>query len=704
MKKLFSLVLCLCLIFPNVVFANEDDTVTLSDVLNAKQEETIRIQLSFDGEQTIISDAKEIDEFFEICSKTVLEKRTLSETAGFDGLYIDVIDADNKFTGFAYITNDGYADKYTMAMSRLPAKAYAFENAEAANRVITEIMNLADNEHFVCSDWAREYIAHAEKRGFDSFIDYRVPASRLCFCEMLYENIKTMQKKGSNILKDADNTESLPVDVFSDCDSYAVMYLHDIGVINGTGDKTFLPEATISREEVAAILYRLAKKLNIGRFYESYLLSSYMYADETQMSPWAIEAISQLHTAEIMFGVGNDMFEPKENYTIEQSVVTIMRVDDILENSKSIAETFTDKMNAQMPTDKNYMFSPFSIKMALLMAANGAEGDTKSEILSAFDIADIDAFNAKAKDMTEKYSKTDILKLSIANSIWINNDKTAQSFSKEYKDKIAEYYDGETKNTDNKNAIKDVNSWVNDKTGGKIPTIINNSDFWAMLINAIYFKGAWENEFMEGATEKAEFTDYDGKKTDIDFMNRTAWMNYAQKDGVQIVELPYKNRTDKISADGEYLGTEKYDNLNVSMFILLGNSKINAPETVLKNAELTNTFVKLSIPKFKIEYETNLNELLKNIGIKKAFTDEKVAEFEPMFDSENMFITDTIHKTYIAVDEKGTEAAAVTAIGMAGSAMPPEPISFIADKPFTFVIHDNTNGEILFVGEYAYAK
>ena len=104
------------------------------------------------------------------------------------------------------------------------------------------------------------------------------------------------------------------------------------------------------------------------------------------------------------------------------------------------------------------------------------------------------------------------------------------------------------------------------------------------------------------------------------------------------------------------------------------------------------------MPKFKIEYETSLNDALRAMGINKAFKSD--AEFKKMFDSGNMFFTDTIHKTFISVDEHGTEAAAVTSIAMAGSALPPKPIELKFDKPFYFVIRDNVSGEILFMGRF----
>ena len=369
--------------------------------------------------------------------------------------------------------------------------------------------------------------------------------------------------------------------------------------------------------------------------------------------------------------------------------------------------TFSDKLNAQMPSDKNYMFSPLSIKMALALAANGAENDTQNEILNTLGVTSLDEFNAFSKNLIKRYSQTDILSLNIANSIWINKDKTEQKFSNGFESTATEYYNADVKTVDNKNAVSEINSWVNDKTNGKITQIIDEADsFCAMLINAIYFKGAWENEFSKSLTKSDSFTNVDGTKTQTNFMNKTSWVSYAETKSAKIIELPYRNRVDEISDSGEYIGTDSCNDLNVSMYLMLADSGINVEHelnSTVNSDIFKNTYIRLSMPKFKIEYSESLNDMLKNIGIKTAF-DSQTAQFEKMFDSGSMYFIDIIHKTFINVDEKGTEATAVTAIGMGGSALPPEPIEIKFNKPFYFAIRDNTSGEILFMGRYAFVK
>ncbi len=368
---------------------------------------------------------------------------------------------------------------------------------------------------------------------------------------------------------------------------------------------------------------------------------------------------------------------------------------------------FADKINVQMPQDKNYMFSPLSIKMALSLAANGASGETQQQILNALGVTSLDEFNALSKDLIERYSKADILSLNIANSIWINKDKTSQQFSNDFKGIATEFYKADANTVADALAVSEINSWVNDKTNGKIPTIIDSADdFWAMLINAIYFKGAWLDEFNVNATKPDVFNNADGTKITTDFMNTTDWIPYAETKSVQMIELPYQNRVEKFSDSGEYLDTEVYKDLDVSMYLIMADGGINAQQELtaaINDDAFKSTYIKLAVPKFKIEYSAQMNDMLMNMGITTAF-DEGEADFTKMFYNGNMFFTDMLHKTFISVDEKGTEAAAVTSISMGGSSLPPEPVELRFNKPFYFAIRDNISGETLFMGRYAFAN
>lgn len=368
-----------------------------------------------------------------------------------------------------------------------------------------------------------------------------------------------------------------------------------------------------------------------------------------------------------------------EGYFVEE----LKRVSETANKS---AAYFADALNAVLPQDKNYMFSPLSVRLALAMAANGAEGATKSEMLAALGITDLDAFNERVGELMSSYGEEDEMRLGIANSVWLNESETANKFAAPFISVIKGSYMGEARAVSRKNAVAEINSWVNDKTNGKIPSIISAPNFSATLINAVYFKAAWVNEFSEAATDRAIFTEADGTRRETDFMHNSEHCRFASTPAADIVSLPYRG--------GSH---------DLSMYVLLPKQEKIDVAAEIEKADFTNAFVRLSLPKFRIEYSVTLNDSLSALGMNKVFTD--FAELGPMFDGdEPMKLTDVLHKTYIDVDEKGTEAAAVTAVMVAGTALPPEPVDFVADRPFCFSVRDNENGEILFMGKYMYVE
>ncbi len=373
-------------------------------------------------------------------------------------------------------------------------------------------------------------------------------------------------------------------------------------------------------------------------------------------------------------------------------------------------ENFTDKLYGTMPKDRNYMYSPYSLKLALAMAANGAEGNTRNEILNATEIMVLDEYNRHTADTIKKYSETEVIRLDIANSIWLNTDTSPYDFSDKYKTVINTFYGGEAREVTLENSVSEVNKWVNEKTNGKIPSVINDT-YDAALVNAIYFKGCWKTEFNKNATKKDIFTDRNGKESEIDFMNVTSRFMYGESEGVRVIELPYKTVIDDVDEEAGTITSEKIENADVSMFVLLSDDEITEPEKIVSELHdkdmLTSKKTQLSLPKFKIEYDREMSRDLYALGIKTAFGAN--ADFDAMFGTVNcnMAFSQVIHKTFIEVDEKGTEAAAVTAILMKATAARPQPeeiIEFKADKPFTFLIRDNISGETLFIGEYAFAQ
>ena len=360
--------------------------------------------------------------------------------------------------------------------------------------------------------------------------------------------------------------------------------------------------------------------------------------------------------------------------------------------------TFKDEFNILkfMPDDKNYMVSPFSLKMAMSLAANGANGITKDEILTAFGIDNLDSYNTAAKELIERYEGTSSVKLNVANSIWLNKDVAGKDikFTDEYKKLVSEYYKGTASEEDAKNIAMKINSWVEKKTNNKIKNLLPEGDakFLSVLVNTIYFKGEWAEQFEEYATKEEDFTDRNGKVEKTDFMHKTERYRFYEDENMKMVRVPYKGG-------------------KTAMYLVLptNGDKMDIA-TALDN--MNSYEVRLSFPKFKTEYSLSFKEILKHIGIEKAF-EKWEAEFdEVMFEGvkeeENVYVDDVLQKTFIEVDENGTEAAAATAVIMnkATSIGPgmEEIKEFKADRPFIYFIRDDVTHEVLFIGEYAFTK
>ena len=541
------------------------------------------------------------------------------------------------------------------------------------------------SEEYLSSDWAKADCERALGYNWVEKGDFTKNITREQFCVIAE---KVLNSAGIETIV----FFSLPP--FDDTNNSAVCNLYGVGIVKGKDKRLFAPDDLITREEAAVILSRMCDKLQI----ETSLMISMVYADDAEISSWSSDAVYKMTTLGVMQGTDTG-FEPKGSFTIEQALITFVRIFDLCGNKH-----FADTLNAHMPEDENYMFSPLSVKMALLLAANGADSETQSEITRAFGIVSIEDENAKAKSMIEKYSKVDVLKFDIANSIWVNRDKTKARFNSEYEKCATEYYHAQLGEVTGKDAADKINSWVSEKTREKINSIIPEgySDFYAAIVNALYFKGAWQNEFSKRLTKPENFTSADGTVKEIDFMTDTGYYNYCDDTTVKIIEMPYKNTFSEIDEETGIVNRESYPELDVSMYIMLADDDVNVAEKLSWATQnlMGSTFVKLSVPKFKIEFSTQLKPMLENMGIKKAFD----GGFNGILKDEQLFIDNVIHKTYIAIDEEGTEAAAVTAVKMgATSSKPPEPVEFKADKPFYFVIRDNISGEILFMGRYAFA-
>jgi serpin B len=348
----------------------------------------------------------------------------------------------------------------------------------------------------------------------------------------------------------------------------------------------------------------------------------------------------------------------------------------------------------------NLILSPFSMSLALAMTYAGARGETESQMAQVLHFTQPQetlhpAFNALDLALEKKplnlNKDQEPMTLNIANSVWAEQ---TFPFQQDFLDTIALNYGAGVNLTDFKTqfepARKDINTWVEDKTNNKIKNLLPegslNADTRMVLVNAIYFKADWLNQFDANLTYDAKFNLLDGSQSDVKMMSDHLFIPYYAGDGFQAVELAYAGETaamDIILPDeGNF---EAFD----SSF-----SKETYDAMV---SGFQPTSLSLGLPKFSFTKDFSLSDTLKGMGMSDAF-DADLADFSGMTGKKDLFISNVIHKAFVAVDEKGTEAAAATAVIMelAGAIMPDK--IFTADRPFIFVIRDTVNGQILFVG------
>ncbi len=350
--------------------------------------------------------------------------------------------------------------------------------------------------------------------------------------------------------------------------------------------------------------------------------------------------------------------------------------------------------------DGNLIYSPYSISLALAMTYGGARNETESQMASAlhFDLPQAQlhpAFNALDLQLAQRgktQSKDQPLQLNIANAVWAEQ---TYPFLQNYLDLIALNYGAGIHLADFVNqyepARKEINSWVSDQTNKKINDLLAqgtlNPNTRMVLVNAIYFKADWQNQFDPNNTSDAPFHLLDGSTSQVRMMNNEhLTIPYTKGDGYQAVELTYTGGT-------AAMDLVVPDEGNFSPF----ESALTAQklDEILGNMQPAS--VALGLPKFTFTHDFNLSDTLKTLGMSDAFDPNK-ADFSGMTGNHDLFISDVIHKAFVAVDEKGTEAAAATAIMMQATSIMMTDVNLTIDRPFIFVIRDTTSGQILFVG------
>ena len=348
--------------------------------------------------------------------------------------------------------------------------------------------------------------------------------------------------------------------------------------------------------------------------------------------------------------------------------------------------------------EENLIYSPYSIYQALVMTYAGAEGETEAEMMKVLGLSDneeahnlMNALN-KVLQYAPDYGDDEMqpLVFSIANALWAQKD---YHFEQSFLDKLSANYAAGLKLVDfNKpdEAQALINTWVaaqtNDKIKDLIPDGLLSELTRLVLTNAVYFKGAWRDQFDVANTQKDVFTTLDGGQQEVDMMSATFEANTLVNEDVSAAILPYLGRTYAMALimPEDFLAYQKTFDTEVL-------------ESLLVDLEWKNPILSIKMPRFKTESTIDLKEKLIEMGMPSAFTGS--ADFSGMTGNKDLLINDVVHKAFIDVNEEGTEAAAATAEIVEEKEMPsPERLSISFDKPFIYLIYNTETKAVIFMG------
>ncbi|WP_420130022.1 serpin family protein [Longimicrobium sp.] len=345
------------------------------------------------------------------------------------------------------------------------------------------------------------------------------------------------------------------------------------------------------------------------------------------------------------------------------------------------------------PND-NVVVSPLSAGLAISMLANGAQGETLAGIERALATGmDIEALNGTNAALAEALRGGDV-ELAIANSLWA---RQGVPFQPAFMERNRRFYNAEIATVDfaSAEAARRINRWASDNTSGRITRMVEDGpmapDAVMYLMNAVYFKGRWQDEFQTSATRPMPFHAAGGRTVQRPMMQRTGDYGYLRAEGFTGLRLPYRG--------GRF-----------AMYVLLpdqGSSVAALRERLTPTAwaEWMGGFgaareVRVVMPRYRVNVESGLNRPLQALGMADAFSQTR-ANFRGMLAAPgtDAYVSEAKQKVFIEVNEEGTEAAAVTGIEMRTTSAPAEPLSFVVDRPFILAIRDDQTGALLFIGQ-----
>ena len=366
----------------------------------------------------------------------------------------------------------------------------------------------------------------------------------------------------------------------------------------------------------------------------------------------------------------------------------------LAESTNAFGFNFFKQISSEA-ADKSVFVSPPSVSLALGMTLNGAAGNTHEEMHRTLALGELtpDQANDSYGNVIRTLQSLDRkVILQIADSIWC---RKGLSVKPEFLGVNSRHFNAEIRAIDfgDPGASKTINGWVERSTKGKIPKIVPDpipADVVMYLINAIYFKGTWTTAFDPTQTREDVFTTVDGTKTPCKLMHRGGECRYLETNLFQAVDLPY--------GEGAFNMTVFLPKPERGLEFFIG--QLDRDRWTRWMSGFAERKGDLFLPRFKLEYEKTLNDVLKAMGMRAAFGSG--ADFSGI--GPGLCITEVKHKTFVEVNEEGTEAAAATSVEVALSAMVPGPFTMRVDRPFAFVIRESRTGAILFIGKVVELK
>lgn len=343
--------------------------------------------------------------------------------------------------------------------------------------------------------------------------------------------------------------------------------------------------------------------------------------------------------------------------------------------------------------EKNTLISPASVSLALAMTSGGSAGESYAQFEALLGRGvEMNEMYDFLKEFSEKLDDSEKTDINLANSVWIRDNKNMISVKQSFLEFADEYFDAEVfLSPFNKSTVRDINSWVKEETDGMIKNIIDDIDALTVmyLINALSFEAEWESRYTD-TNERFIFTNKDGEKERTTGMVSTE-RYFLKDDNTTGFVKPYKG--DEFS----FVVLLPNDDIDIDSYVAsLTGEKIRG---LLENKE--NVAVETVLPKFSFEYEISLNSPLKNMGLTYPF-DSSLSDLSNLGSSDmgNLYVSNVLHKTFIEVAEKGTKAAAVTAVEVkCESAMiAVERKEVKVDRPFVFMIIENSTDLPMFIG------